>query len=56
VFESVDGGANWKEMKGGPRPGSISALTIDPQDANKIYAAGNGGVFRIDISPSEPIP
>jgi hypothetical protein len=56
VFESADGGANWKEIEGGPQPGSISALTIDPQDANKIYATGKGGVFRIDISTTEPIP
>jgi photosystem II stability/assembly factor-like uncharacterized protein len=51
VFDTADGGASWTELDGGPRFGSISALTIDPQDSNKVYAAGNGGLFRIDISP-----
>jgi len=51
VFESADGGRNWRKLNGGPRPGSISFLTIDLQDSNKIYAAGNGGVFLIDLSP-----
>ena len=52
VFESIDGGYNWKVKitdKKGFRYSSIYALALDPKDPKRIYAAKNGfGIFRSD--------
>ena len=50
VSMSSDGGANWKVVGSG-LTASVSALVVDAQDSNTIYAATQGGgVFAITIS------
>jgi hypothetical protein len=46
VFKSIDGGTSWMELTGSP----TVSLTIDPQDANKVYTACSAGLFQIDLS------
>jgi photosystem II stability/assembly factor-like uncharacterized protein len=49
VFKSSDGGASWNVVGSG-LTASVSALVVDAQDSNTIYAATQGGgVFAIII-------
>jgi hypothetical protein len=49
VFKSSDGGASWNVVGSG-LTANVSALVVDAQDSNTIYAATQGGgVFAITI-------
>jgi len=49
VFESSDGGASWNVVGSG-LTANVSAVVVDAQDSNTIYAATQGGgVFAITI-------
>ncbi|MGA3092615.1 MAG: hypothetical protein ABSD75_28780 [Terriglobales bacterium] len=47
VFKSTDGGNSW-QYAGLRDTHSISAILIDPKDANIVYAASMGHVFKSD--------
>ncbi|MCI0698431.1 hypothetical protein L0337_41340 [candidate division KSB1 bacterium] len=48
VLKSVDGGANWAEIKEGLLNPRILALKFDPTDSNILYAGSVGdGIFRV---------
>ncbi len=51
LYKSVDGGDNWTPMDEDVNAGAITALAVDPSNANTVYAARdgfvvNGGVFK----------
>jgi len=49
VFKSSDGGASWNVVGSG-LTASVSAVVVDAQDSNTVYAATQGGgVFAITI-------
>jgi len=49
VVMSSDGGASWNVVGSG-LTASVSALVVDAQDSNTVYAATQGGgVFAITI-------
>jgi photosystem II stability/assembly factor-like uncharacterized protein len=45
VLESVDAGLNWRSLGEILAGGRISSVAQDPFDRNRIYAAGDGGIF-----------
>jgi photosystem II stability/assembly factor-like uncharacterized protein len=45
VFRSDDGGATWQGWSRGLRTSSVFALTADPVDPSRIYAATANGVW-----------
>lgn len=47
VFRSDDGGATWQGWSRGLRVQSITALTADPGDPSRIYAATANGVWAL---------
>jgi hypothetical protein len=44
VYESTDGGDNWKEVEGAPI--GTTTLGISPANPSLFYARGTGGVFK----------
>ena len=50
VFESLDGGATWRDASHGLLAGA-GRLVFDPQNPGRLYAGGEGGVFA--LSPRE---
>lgn len=50
VFESLDGGAAWRDASNGLLVGA-GLLVFDPQNPGRLYAGGEGGVFV--LSPAE---
>ena len=47
VFQSTDGGANWRAINTGLTGGEVRALAIDPQTPSTLYAGTSGrGVFQ----------
>lgn len=47
VFRSTDGGAHWAAVKSGLPSVSVTALAIDPEITDTVYASTvSGGVFR----------
>ncbi len=47
VFRSDDGGASWQGWTRGLRAQGITALTADPGDPRRIYAATTNGVWAL---------
>jgi photosystem II stability/assembly factor-like uncharacterized protein len=47
VFRSDDGGASWQGWSRGLRVQGITALTADPGDPGRIYAATSNGVWTL---------
>lgn len=46
IVRSVDSGRNWSDVTVGiPRTGAVVAVAFDLADPNRIYAAGDAGVF-----------
>ena len=45
VFESTDSGVTWRALGGLLAGGRVSSVAFDPFARNRIYAAGDGGVF-----------
>jgi photosystem II stability/assembly factor-like uncharacterized protein len=56
IHKSVDGGKSWKEINNGlPTSCDVSAIRIDPNNANSMYAAvqnKNGGLY-VSINKGE---
>jgi photosystem II stability/assembly factor-like uncharacterized protein len=54
VYRSQDGGSSWQLFGGGlPAGVAITALTLDPRDADRLYAVAQGrGLYAVD--PDEP--
>jgi photosystem II stability/assembly factor-like uncharacterized protein len=53
VFKSTNGGATWAAMNDGLTNLSVTALAIDSQTSNTLYAGTSGsGVFAITMTPS----
>ncbi len=48
VHVSVDGGTSWIESVDGLAAGSVSAVAVDSSDENRIYAGGDGYLYRSD--------
>src|SRR5439155_11460326 len=46
VFKSEDGGASWARFEIGLPPDPVSALALEPNNPNIIYAAVSGGVYK----------
>jgi hypothetical protein len=45
VYRSIDGGAHWRNLTSNLPPEPANSLAVDPQDANTVYIATDGGVF-----------
>jgi photosystem II stability/assembly factor-like uncharacterized protein len=53
VFRSKDGGATWFAVNFGLTTPHVFALSIDPQNTNRLYAGTlGGGVFSITFAPT----
>lgn len=50
VFRSDDAGATWRDWSGGWTL-TILDFTFDPHDPHRLYAAGLGGVWRLEEQP-----
>ena len=50
VFRSDDAGATWRDWSGGWTL-QILDFTFDPHDPHRLYAAGLGGVWRLEDAP-----
>lgn len=48
VHRSTDGGATWSESLDGITAVSVRAVAVDPTDGNRIYAGGDGYLYRSD--------
>lgn len=48
VHVSTDGGDGWSESLDGLAAVSIRAVAVDPSDESRIYAGGNGYLYRSD--------
>lgn len=48
LFRSDDGAANWYMPTGTflPVPGGMASVAVDPSDADRLFVATGGGVFR----------
>lgn len=46
VYESSDGGAHWALLSRGLPLLPANSIVVDPQDANTVYVATDGGVFE----------
>ena len=47
VFRSIDGGDNWQSAAGSRlATATITALAVDPQRSDTVFAATNAGLFR----------
>jgi photosystem II stability/assembly factor-like uncharacterized protein len=53
VFRSVDGGANWSRFSDGLANLSIRALAISKARSGTLYAATDGGIFAIALTPEK---
>ncbi|HWQ21331.1 MAG TPA: stalk domain-containing protein [Clostridia bacterium] len=51
VYASTDAGASWTQA-GGPLTEDISAVAVDPSDPRTVYAATDGGLYRLTDVPS----
>ena len=51
VFRSVDGGANWSRFSDGLANLGIRALAISRGRSSTLYAATDGGIFAIALTP-----
>ncbi len=45
VFRSTDGGARWAQLMSNLPAVPVNSLAVDPQDANTVYLATDGGVY-----------
>jgi hypothetical protein len=45
LFSSVDGGAHWMDVSSNLPWLPANSVVVDPQDANTVYVATDGGVF-----------
>jgi photosystem II stability/assembly factor-like uncharacterized protein len=53
VYRSTDGGRSWVQIKEGLTTRAVNRLAISP-DGKTLYAATEGGgVFRLDLTPSD---
>jgi photosystem II stability/assembly factor-like uncharacterized protein len=46
IFKSTDAGTSWSTLNPLPEKGLISALAINPQNPDTLYAGTYGGVFK----------
>ena len=46
IFKSFNGGASWMTINSGLINKAVSALVIDPQNSNIVYAGTQDGVFK----------
>lgn len=53
VFRSVDGGANWSRFSDGLANLGIRALAISQGRSRTLYAATDGGIFAIALTPEK---
>jgi len=53
LFKSADSGASWSVVTNAGLPSGITALAIDPQNPNHLFAGTYGGVFEITLAHSE---
>ena len=51
VFRSVDAGANWSRFNDGLPNLGVRALAISRGRSSKLYAATDGGIFAIALTP-----
>jgi photosystem II stability/assembly factor-like uncharacterized protein len=55
IFKSTDGGMSWAALpNAGVEGGIATALAVDPQNPDRIYAVIWGGLYRIDLSSQQP--
>ncbi len=45
LFRSIDGGTTWATVPGGPAPGPVFSLALEPK-SGAIYAGASDGLFR----------
>ncbi|MDE1155917.1 MAG: choice-of-anchor D domain-containing protein [Acidobacteriaceae bacterium] len=45
VYRSMDGGAHWLNLSANLPNAPVSALVVDPNDANTVYVATDAGVY-----------
>jgi hypothetical protein len=53
LFKSSDGGGSWRAVTNSGLTSRITALAVDPQNPNHLFAGTGGGVFEITIATEE---